>query len=41
MVKFLEQPVHYNVINDRSYMAENVDSDVKHKHSNNRKKFYA
>ena len=28
------------MINDRSYMTENDDSNVKHKHSNKRKKFY-
>ena len=26
------------MITDRSYITENVDSDVKHKHSNKRKK---
>ena len=42
MITFLKQPVHCYMINDRIYMTEkNVDSDVKHKHRNKRKKFYA
>ena len=42
MITFLEQPVHCYMINDCIYMTEkNVDSDVKHKHRNKRKKFYA
>ena len=32
--------MHCHMINDRSYITENDDSNVKHKHSNKRKKFY-